>query len=113
MILIMANLIEISLDENTKIYIESATSDIFDGRQFKDVRNSGGIITKANDYFEEALNQIKVFANGVASSVKELSSSPNEIELEFAVKFAAEAGIVVTSLSSEANITIKLKWSDS
>ena len=85
----MTNLIEISLDENTKIYIESATDYVFGGKQFKDVKNSGDVIAKANDYFEGALNQIKAFANSVAGSVKDLPSAPNEVELEFAVKFAA------------------------
>ena len=106
----MSKFIEITLDENTTIYIESAKEDIHNNGQFVDVKNSNGVIAKASDYFERSLNQIKTFANSIANSVNDLPSSPKEVELEFAVKFAAEAGIIVTSLNTEANIIVKLKW---
>jgi len=106
----MAKLIEISLDENTKIYLESAQDDITEDGQFEAVRNPNEVIEKAKDYFDGTLNQIRVFANSIANSVKDLVVKPDEVELEFSVKFAAEAGIVISSLSSEASVTIKLKW---
>jgi hypothetical protein len=106
----MVNLIEVSLDENTKIYLEAAQDDIIEGGQFEAVRNPNRVIEKAKDYFDGTLNQIKTFANSIAHSVKDLVAEPDEVELEFSVKFAAEAGIVISSLSSEASVTIKLKW---
>ena len=35
---------------------------------------------------------------------------PDELELEFGIKFAADAGIIISSISSEANLTVKMKW---
>ena len=110
--LVMAHLIEVTLDENTKIYLETVQDlDVKKG-QFQPVGNTSGVIKKANDYFEGSLHQIKSFANKVASSVKDLDASPDEVELEFSVKFAAEAGVIISSLNSEASVKIKLKWSN-
>jgi hypothetical protein len=109
----MSNLIEVTLDENSKIYLEVSQESIkkSDG-QFVPVASSGEkVIQKAKDYLDDNLNKIKVFSSSIANSIKSLDFAPNELEVEFGVKFAADAGIIISSISSEANITIKLKWS--
>lgn len=108
----MSNFIEVQLDDNTKIYLETAKDEIKkgDGGLFAPVASSGRVIEKAKDFLDSSFNQIKVFANGIADSIKNLDTAPDEIEVEFAVKFSADAGVIISSVSSEASITVKLKW---
>ena len=108
----MPNYIEVQLNDNTKIYLETAKIDLGkgDGGLFAPVASNGRIIEKAKDFLDSTFNQIKAFSNGIASSIKNLDIAPDEFEVEFAVKFAADAGIIISSVSSEASITVKLKW---
>ena len=49
-----------------------------------------------------------MFSTSIADSIKNIS---DEVEVEFSVKLSADAGIVISSVSTEASITVKLKWS--
>ena len=109
----MTDLIEVTLDENTKIYLEFNNTSSNCNEQFKPIGSASRVVEKAKDYFDDALLQIKTFSEYLARSVNDLSTSPSEIELGFSVKFSADAGIIISSISSEASITVKLKWSDS
>ena len=51
-----------------------------------------------------------MFSNHITNSMKNLDIKPNEFEVEFGVKFAADAGIIISSVSSEASIKVTLKW---
>lgn len=107
----MNNIIEVTLDENTKIYLEAIKDDIENEENglFTPVA-SGGVIQKAKSFLDETFNQIKAFSSSIADSIKSLDVCPDELEVKFAVKFAANAGIIISNVSSEANIIIKLKW---
>ena len=111
----MSNLIEITLDENTKIYLESAKEDIKIGDEslFMPIASNGQIIQKTKEFLDNTFNQITTFSSNIANSIKRLDIAPDEFEVEFAVKFSADAGIIISSISSEASIKIKLKWTKS
>lgn len=111
----MPNFIEVQLDDQTKIYLETAKEDINkgEGGLFAPVASNGRIIEKAKDFLDGAFDQIRTFSTSIARSINNLDVAPDEFEVEFAVKFAADAGIIISSVSSEASITIKLKWSKS
>ena len=107
------NLIAVPLDENTTIYFEASSNDIDkNGSLFSQAASDvgGKVIQKAKEYFDDKMSQIKAFASSVAKTIENIDGKPNEVEVEFAVKFGAEAGVIISSISSEANITIKLKW---
>ena len=111
----MPNFIEITLDENTKIYLESAKEDIKigDDALLVPIASNGRIIQKTKEYLDDSFNQITTFSSNIAESIKKLDITPDEFEVEFAVKFSTDAGIIISSVSSEASITIKLKWTKS
>ena len=111
----MTNLIEIALDENTKIYLETAKEDIKTGDEalFMPVSSSGRVIRKTKEFLENTFKQITTFSSSIVDSIKNLDATPDEFEVEFTVKFAADAGIIISSVSSEASIKIKLKWTKS
>lgn len=111
----MSNFIAVQLDDNTKIYLETAKDDIEKGVDglFVPVSSNGHIIEKTKDFFDNTLEQIKTFSNGISNAVKNFDASPDEVEVEFSVKFSADVGIIISSASSESGITIKMKWKKS
>lgn len=111
----MSKLIEVELDENTKVYLETSRNEyqIDNNRAFEPVTSNGRVIKKAKDFLETSLNQICAFSSSIADSVKNQNISPDELEMEFSVKFSADAGIIISNVCSEANVSVKLKWSKS
>lgn len=111
----MLNYIKVSLDSETDIYLETATDDFNqnENEMFELVASNCKVIEKTKDYFDKTINQIKAFSNNIANSIKNIPASPDELEVEFSVKFSADAGIIISSVSSEASISIKLKWKKS
>lgn len=104
----MAKLINVQLDEETNIYIE--TTDICIDKQdpmFEEAGASEWIIEKSKEYFDKVLSQINTFSSNIASSIKNIS---DEVEVEFSVKLAADAGIIISNVNTEASITVRLKW---
>lgn len=104
----MSKLIQIPLDEDTKIYLE--TSNILTGAQDPMFAPASGskILEKTKSYLDDVLFQVKMFSSSIADSIKNIS---DEVEVEFSVKLAADAGIIISSVSTESSITVKLKWS--
>ena len=108
----MNNLIEIQLDDESKIYLETRETYVKsdDGNLFTQVATKNKIIEKGKDFLDNSFNQIKAFSSKIANSIKSLDTVPDEIEVEFLVNFTADAGIIISSVSSQAGIAIKLKW---
>ncbi len=75
--------------------------------------SSRGIIQNAAGSFEKALKPLREISNGIINSVKEIVNSPDEIGVELGLKFSSKAGIILTSLDTEANFKITLKWKKS
>src|SRR5581483_9489026 len=69
-----------------------------------------GVVQTASESFEKALKPLKDVSNTIISSIKDIVNSPNEVQVEMGLKFSAKAGIILTSLDSEANLKIVLKW---
>lgn len=110
----MCNFIEVKLDDNTKIYLETAKEDIKKNKtkhlyQLLIMENS----RKSKEFLDNSFAQIKAFSSGIVNSIKSLDAAPDEFEVSFSVKFSADAGIIISSVSSEASITVKLKWTNS
>lgn len=104
--------IEVIMEDQSKLYIETTGSMPTGGEDSLMVpaASEGSIIKKTEELLEKSFAQIKRFSDGIATSIKNSDISPREFELEFGVKFAADAGIVISSISSEANVTIRMKW---
>ena len=109
--LIMAKLISVQLDDETKIYLE--TTDIHTSKKdpmFEDASASDWIIDKTKEYLEKMLFQVKIFSTSIADFITNIS---DEVEVEFSIKFGTDASIVISSVSTEASIIVKLKWKKS
>ncbi|MEZ4525676.1 MAG: CU044_2847 family protein [Desulfobacterales bacterium] len=71
-------------------------------------RTEDGIL-KTEIRFAEAIAQIRPAAEAVLSALREMNT-PDEIGLEFGVKFNAKAGAFFASAASEAAFKVSLKW---
>lgn len=108
----MSNFIEVHLDDNTIVYLETIKDEIPKAEDglFTPVASNGRVIEKTKDFLDATFNQIKTFSNEITNAISNIDVAPDEFEVEFGVKFAADAGIIISSISSEASITVKLKW---
>ena len=109
----MSNYIELNLDSETKIFLETESGYVKRGNDdfFTPVASNNRIIEKTKDFLENSIKQIKTFTGNISNSIQNLDAAPDELEVEFSVKFTADAGIIISSVGSETGITIKLKWS--
>ncbi|MDB5111104.1 MAG: hypothetical protein JWR67_2218 [Mucilaginibacter sp.] len=108
----MKTLLEFKAQDGSSFFVEvdEQTSIAPTTRGGVDENNNRGIIQTATNSFDTALKPLKEVSNGIINCIKELANSPNDIEVELGLKFTAKAGIIVTSLDSEANFKIVLKW---
>lgn len=107
------NLIAVPIDEHTKVYIEAIVDDNGNG-VFSNASSGTGnrIFEKAKGYLDEKMLQIRAFVNNIVNCIENSDNKPDELEVEFAIKFSTEAGAIISSVGSEAGITVKLKWSN-
>lgn len=108
------NLIEVNLDKNTTIFIETDQNIINNNDDLFSHASSGSvekIVKRTKDYFEKQLEEIKVFSNYIIKSLENVDNGLNEIEVEFAIKIGNENGIVISLINAEATAKIKFKWS--
>ncbi|MCI5142355.1 MAG: hypothetical protein D3909_11695 [Candidatus Electrothrix sp. ATG1] len=66
---------------------------------------------KAESRFADAMAQVKPAAEVVLKTFREMNT-PDEIGLEFGLKFKAKTGVVFASADSEATFKVSLKWTN-
>ena len=110
----MKKLLQFSTNEGEDFFVEVTESSVeVPMRGGSSEAASRGIIQNASGSFEKALKPLKEISNSIINSIKEIANSPDEIEVGLGLKFTATAGVILTSLESEANLKIVLKWAKS
>ncbi len=66
---------------------------------------------KAESRFADAMAQVKPAAEVVLKTFREMNT-PDEIGLEFGLKFKAKTGVIFASADSEATFKVSLKWTN-
>jgi DNA-directed RNA polymerase specialized sigma24 family protein len=102
----MTQLIEYELENGETVVLEIDE----DGGETIPVAQKTGVVKKANQTFDKALESIKPAAAAVILKLKSLHEPPDEIALEFGIKLNATAGAVVASTSLEANYKVTMTW---
>lgn len=69
-----------------------------------------GEIDVASQSFEDALEKVRPAASAVIVKLREMTESPDEIEMEFGLGLSAKAGAFIASAGSTANFKVTLKW---
>ena len=57
----------------------------------------------------EGITRVKPAAEAVLNAFREMNT-PDEINLEFGLKFSAKAGAILASVDGEATFKVALKW---
>ena len=105
----MKNIVQFKANDNSDLFIE--VSDSTEPLQMRGgAAETRGIVDNAKESFEKALHPLKEVSNSIINCIKDISNSPKEVEVELGLKFTAKAGIILTSLDSEAHFKITLKW---
>ncbi|MFQ5793665.1 MAG: CU044_2847 family protein [Candidatus Bipolaricaulia bacterium] len=102
----MKHLIEFPLDGGGSIVVEV---DEPEGGMVRAAR-PGEIAAKASQTFEDALERIKPAASAIIAKLRDLSESPDEVDVEFGLKLSADLGAFIASAGAEANFNVTLTW---
>jgi hypothetical protein len=70
----------------------------------------GEIIETVGTSFETAIEAIRPAAIAVASKFRDFAGAPDDVEVEFGLKFAGQAGAFIASASTEAQFRVKMVW---
>jgi len=68
------------------------------------------VIETVGNSFEAAIEAIKPAAVAVASKFRSFVDAPEDVEVEFGLKFSGQAGAFIASASTEAQFRIKMVW---
>lgn len=104
----MKKLIEFEMD-GQPVYVEAEVSES-DGTQ-RVSRGGKDEPEKAESRFADAVAGIKPAAELMLKALQEMNT-PDEIGLEFGLKFTAKTGVVFASADSEATFKVSLKWTN-
>jgi len=99
--------LEFQLADGTPVFIESGAGS--GGAKLRRVGRGDGKSEQVDQRFEDAVARIRPAAQVLLDSLKDLNS-PEEIGLEFGIKFSASAGAIFASVDSEAAFKVSIKW---
>src|SRR6266566_909350 len=105
----MKRLIEFPLEGDGSLWVEVDEPEGVGGtvRAGRDT----GTPEKSPQTFEQALSKIRPATEKVIATLSDLVDQPDEIQMQFGFSLHAEAGVVIASVSTDANYTVTLRWS--
>lgn len=112
----MTKLIEFQTEEGS-FWIETTENSDHSDTNFENTRTrvSGGnkergLSSNLKGKFGDAVNTLKLVANGVVKKAREIADAPDEMEIKLGLKFSAEAGAIIAKTSTEGNLEVVMKW---
>ncbi|MGE0822248.1 MAG: CU044_2847 family protein [Candidatus Binatia bacterium] len=106
----MKHVIEFMLDEGS-IFIEADEAPEEKSGRVLRGRGQGDDGDGRTQRFVDAIAKIRPAAEIVLKAFQEMNT-PEEIGLEFGVKFNAKAGAILASVDNEATFKVSLKWTN-
>jgi hypothetical protein len=68
------------------------------------------LIETVGNSFEAVIEAIRPAAVAVATKFRSFPDAPENLEVEFGLKFAGQAGAFIASASTEAQFRVKMVW---
>jgi hypothetical protein len=102
----MAELLRFELDSGGAVLVEVAD----DEPGIEQAARVDELVVKARVSLEDALDQVRAFANATLGKVQDLVQQPEQIEVEFGIRLNAEAGAVIARTQAEGHLQVKLTW---
>ena len=94
------------LEDGSSIAVEVEAAP---GEEERIANTQGEVVEQTNKTFGAALKTVQ---QAMAEVLEGFSKTldPNELELNFGLKFSAKAGVVLASTDAEATLTLRAKW---
>jgi hypothetical protein len=99
--------LEYELADGTPVFVE--TADARTEEKPQRVTRCGGVPQKIDSRFEEAVARIRPATQILLDNLRDLNT-PDQINLEFGLKFSANAGAIIASVDSEATFKVTITW---
>ena len=112
----MAKFIKYKTDEGNEVWIEIEDEGEDDQFVTDDDDHGSDTVQASDDSLAEkvklskVLESIKPLVNAIYKQVEDVAVRPQEVAVEFGMKFNAQVGVVLAKATTGANMTIKLKW---
>ncbi|TMR21979.1 hypothetical protein ETD86_13205 [Nonomuraea turkmeniaca] len=103
----MRDFVEVPLPDGTVLIVEAEhepRGGVVAAGRLHDVASA------ATESFDMAINRLQTAAGAVVGRMRHLAQPPSEVTVEFAVKLATQAGVVIANTSAEANLKVTLRW---
>ena len=100
----MSQLIEFELEEGGSILVEVTTP------TGGVAPVAGGVIGKATKKFEEALSELEPIANAIINKLGQLVNQPDEVAVEFGLKFNVKGNLIIAAGEGEASLKTTMHW---
>lgn len=102
----MERLLALELADGGTVYIdvEDSSAPITRGV------HQGALVTEAGETLERALSQLGPVVRGIVSQIRNVADAPDELEVEFNIRFSADASLIIARSGAEATFRIALRW---
>ncbi|MFF0401926.1 CU044_2847 family protein [Streptomyces sp. NPDC005248] len=74
------------------------------------VARPGQVVARATRSLGELLSGVRPVAENFVDTFSGMARGPDEITLEFGLSLSAEADVVISSTSAQANFAVRLTW---
>ena len=103
----MKQLVEFQLDDNSTIVVE-----VDEPETEGAIRATGPdeVVRKSLHSFDDAMDKIHAATENAITKLRNLSTRPDEITMEFGFNFSGEFGAIIAKASAEANYKVTLTW---
>ena len=107
----MKKLIEYPLKDGSLVLIEVEEPDRPPTSPMRGLPHSPhDVIERATQTFDDALDKVKPAAYAIITKLKESKTPPEQIGLEFGIKFSAKTGAAIAFTDAEANFKVTMTW---
>src|SRR5262245_33525969 len=103
----MPNLIEVPLERGGSILIEAdapSSGEVLRGKV------AAQVIEQVSQTLEEALSHVRSTADVVIAQLLAIPQTPDEVAVEFGIRFGAKGSVYIAGGEAEANFKVALKW---
>lgn len=106
----MSNLVQFDIEESEDaILIDFEEEELPDG-QFEIGGETPNVVGKSKKKFVEAIGMINTVSSNVFEKIKNSTHRPDEVTVDFGVKFDAAAGAFLAKAGAGTHLNIKLTW---
>ncbi|MEU9353564.1 CU044_2847 family protein [Streptomyces griseoloalbus] len=104
----MAYLVELPVSTGRSDMVQVQIKEVTDG--LVQVTRRGRVAARAARSLNDMLAGIRPFAEDFVSTFRDMPNGPDEVGVEFGLALSADADLVISRTTGEANFTVTLTW---